>query len=752
MGNTNARITRMRQLRKVRSPSPALWVPISEAKNQIEFVNDSFPEVLLLCDPRDTMIAPVVRDALHDLFHAMDDAKLVVEIMEDKGEGGDTNGKEGSGKARCPQLYYRWDERWVRLKAPWAPKDMTGGGVKSKTIVSRLKMMFRSDKQPPLLPHQLAILDRFEERRCMYGINVGDLSEQEKGFLLMWSMGSGKTRGASELVCMGAPKRVVVVAHITNLVQWKNTLKKMYQRAGTFTHFLIVGQTQLSKLTYENPSFLRGAVVIVDEVQYYRNLTMVMRRDADAIRRANQVICLSGTPLVNSDDDMAGFLRVVLGYKEQSIDRWFDRFHNESKQERNLALRELRVACEGRISVYDPKVNDPEVFAKMYPVITEKYVPVALTWDQIMLHQFEETEHIQIDGKRLPLATHNSYHTHTRNVMITSGTYPTARLRRLAGATKKPKGKSTTGKGAGEAKEDQEVMRGDDVMEMMNHEQEVSYDDMTDTQLLCAIWNESPKVQAIVKGLSKYFPEPQVVHSHFVVHGAYLVAAVLRWKYPSWRVEMITGETRGDIRHKKVTEFSEGKIHVLIITDASATGTDVHGARAMWKMGIANNVGTERQTIGRVARFGSHKEGQPLDIYTMIASFGNKIEKGPVPHHVRSLMSDMVRDMAALHRATIFRSIQQHGVNVDDVLIQMGLMPDKDGDYEVTTFEQDLLTDIKKKQKKIDILIETIQSASIPIPRIPVAKPQKRPPQPQHGNNTNKVVTKKMKPLAQAKS
>lgn len=734
-----------------------LWCPIVRKQNSIEVLRDAVPEVKIMFDPRDNVLSPVVKATFHSILDPVEGATVEEETF------GVTEGlpHSAAGPVKPPQLFFKWDNRWNKLASPWSVKDLRSQtGVRAKTIESRIRKLCLSGQQPKLLNHQEDVLLHFELNPHLYGRQPRDVPKRERGFLLLWSMGSGKTRAASEVVGLGAPTRVIVVAHKTNLGQWEATLKGLYQRAGTWTHFVIVGHTEFARRS-ANENFVRNAVVILDEMQVYRSLTPAMQYPVSEIRNANQVLCLTGTPLVNGPDDMAGFLRLMGGMRLDEIDQWFKRY-DRSGPEHTSAITSVTRAVMRRVSFHDPRVHDPEGFTKHYPTIGEHYVGVALTWMQTMLHQVEETAEVVVYGKKVPLVTHNSYHTHTRHVMNTGGHYPVARLRQLAtrgptagsSAAPVPSHSSRGSVSDGRAEDGSSVYEdltsgaGEELEQSETGSPGKDVETMSDVDLLRTIERDSPKVRKIVKGLEQYYPAPQVVHSHFVEHGAYLVAAVLRWKHPKWKVEMITGATEGEERTHLVNAYNSGKIHVLIITDASATGTDVHGTRAMWKMGLADNLSTERQTTGRVARFGSHKQGDDLTISTTIATFGAKLTRGYVPHHIREDVRSIVEHMADMHRRGVAKTIRERGgVDVDDVLVQLGLLPDEDGRVATETFEEKLLREVHEKQAALDELMHAIRAAAIP-PLTPAKESTRRNTQAKR--NSQKVASKRGRPRAAA--
>ena len=631
----------------------AAWLPLERRDNYIRARRDAAPRIKIFHTEALSAadLLPLRADAPHATisFHRGDGEGAAVEV-------------------RCGVT----DER---LPVAWrAGREGVG------TLRHRLKRMLRTGRPAPLslLSHQEMLLRLAEEGR------IG----AKKGLLLNWAMGSGKTFGAAFLVaCAGADvRRCVVVASNTNLSYWESTLAETPQMEGTRTTYEIMGYSELARRAALNPDYCRRAWVLVDECQMYRNLTPAMRPVVQALRRADQVVCLSGTPLVNGPEDIAGAAALICG---------------EAVDVESVRDRDLREMFKGRVHFYDPGVHTPIMFSKRYPTVTNVTVRVSMTWDQALEHQLQEMEAVLVGGKRLKLPTGNSYHTRTHQAMNYIGEFEPRKVARYAfgredvcDEEKAAKRRRTEVEGGGRGKGEEEARRA---------LREVARD----------VWENMPKARYVLRNLELHYPSPQVVHGHFVESSVLPLAALVRHKHPDWRIEVITGCTGGMERARTVSEYNEGRIHVLFITDASATGTDIKGTRAMHKLGQPNNLATERQTSARCVRYGSHAEGEPITLYSYIATFGDmkRAHEGgaPPPPEVVEDAAEALRSISlhhnrAYHRAGVF----------DGMEILRGLRLCGSAVMGERSLEEQIVDSNVQKQRTIDRMMDMIRAESLP--------------------------------------
>jgi hypothetical protein len=639
---------------------PSFWFVDERHDNRIEAVRDVEPQFVTLALPQaladkrefaqeeweDFVYACLSLwfTELGRRFPAIRVSSLPMETLESLQDGSTSR----------PSVLYRhpFSKRDVLMPiSNWSVADLTQQRTLGKKLMG---LLFPSAPVPEPLPHQASLIRYMRERP---GWNT---------MLLMWTMGSGKTRAAGYVAELLADAEathidhVVILAHKTNLGNWEATMKDMRHARGAL-RFTIVGHAEYAQQA-ENIDHSR-ALVVVDESQHFRSLTPAMQYSVERLRTARHLLCLSGTPLVNGAEDMAGFLALVCGWQVDRAKAWAAKVAQQGAVD--VAPPEVADACRGRVSFYDPAVHTPDLFLKHYPVVDEVDVQVPLTWHQAVMHQLEECSTITIlGGKLLPLPTNNSYHTHTKQILVTGSS-----VSDLRGAS---------------------------------------------DEVLQSIEDESPKIVALLRNLEVHFPEPQVVHSHFVEFGALQVFAILRWRHPEWRVEMITGATSAEERTRLVQDFgsrtSTPPIHVLIITDASATGTDVRGARAMHKLGRASNISTERQINGRCARYGSHEPGGKLTIYNYIATMRGKTgdETEAMDVAVEEITRIAYHSRKGIHKALVRAEETDREQLGRELMRALGLY-----DEGTQTYEEHLHVDNMRKQQQLDVLLKVIREQSV---------------------------------------
>lgn len=652
------------------SRTPSFWFVVERRDNRVEAIRDSCPHFRVLTPPsfrgEDFECADLVElecacvvSWFRELARRYPCVQVTVSGRQDPSQdpARDPSRDPSQDHVRVLLEYVEEDVSHA-VPLPWTESEMSRG-LSQSSMGKRLCDLLFSEREVIPLDHQARVLHQdFAGGRS----------------LLMWTMGSGKTRAAgllsAQAIASGDVRRVIVVAHKTNLGNWELTLSRMPQPAGTRAAFTIVGHAEFSHQAAKSDAWVREAYLIVDESQVYRSLTPAMRFPVQQIQSAQRLLCLSGTPLVNGYEDMAGFLSVIAGWDPDRSLGWCDGFAKSASPsaDRTSLLAQVSEACAGHVSYYDPRVHTPELFAAKYPVIEHVDVRVPLTWHQALLHQFEELPSVLLFGATVPLSTGNSYHTHTKQLMV-----------------------------SGVCLDDVSDGAADDVLN---------------------VEAESPKLGALLSKLEIHHPDPQVVHSHYVEYGANQVWSMLKHRHPDWTVRMITGSTRADDRTAWVEEFSRRApvIHVLIITDASATGTDVRGARAMHKLGRANNISTEQQIDGRCARYGSHKQGDPLTIYNYIAVFDGERgrELALVPDEIRDTAIDEMLSLTLRAKRGVRKqmdlALERAGGRdrvSTDILTAMGLFRS-----DLQTYEELLHETNVRKQCELDEILGVIRAAS----------------------------------------
>lgn len=155
-------------------------------------------------------------------------------------------------------------------------------------------------------PQQRALLNKLTPE--VIQSNKGDV------FMIFWSMGSGKTKGVLNCLrqCVfphSSPASVVVVCPKSCVSNWKNEIASLPfhidTNKDTLTFFDIMCETQLRKALTNQPNFLKNKILIFDECQTLRNLTTEGASVINATLKASVIILLTGTPIVNSPDEVS---------------------------------------------------------------------------------------------------------------------------------------------------------------------------------------------------------------------------------------------------------------------------------------------------------------------------------------------------------------------------------------------------------------------------------------------------------------
>jgi superfamily II DNA/RNA helicase len=140
------------------------------------------------------------------------------------------------------------------------------------------------------------------------------------------------------------------------------------------------------------------------------------------------------------------------------------------------------------------------------------------------------------------------------------------------------------------------------------------YECMTRTISNTGTWQQqanSPKLDRLVQ-MVQATPFPQVIYSHFLEKGIHAVSALLP---QSLRIQVITGATPAPARTRAISDYNQGKVDVLLISDASNTGIDLHNTVAIHLLEPHLNFNSEQQTIHRVARLNSHACGSAANVH-----------------------------------------------------------------------------------------------------------------------------------------
>lgn len=219
----------------------------------------------------------------------------------------------------------------------------------------------RTSMRPSLYQRELAVLLDRSDR------------ETKKRFLVYWTMGSGKTYGV--LNALKDCTELVVVCPVTLIcTAWLDAMRSIASDENHPVQVMhAMGPDAAKKILKGHPRYFAGKTVVMDEIQLLRNSSFTgMAALMSSMDRAEFVTGLSGTPLVNSSDEVDYLFRFFSGRAEEG-------------EERASALR--RVA-EGRVHHYDDKSK--------LPTVETETVTIRMTPYQTMIYALGIRQHVNI--------------------------------------------------------------------------------------------------------------------------------------------------------------------------------------------------------------------------------------------------------------------------------------------------------------------------------------------------------------------
>jgi Helicase conserved C-terminal domain/SNF2-related domain len=432
-------------------------------------------------------------------------------------------------------------------------------------VVATLNELFLVRKVFRPLKHQRALMDRYDIEG---GIPAG--------ILIAFALGSGKTHSALALLDSAGVNQVDVVAGVSLLSQWRDSILQHAPPLGTrtpVTGYILRGYQKFEADVYENSAVLKGRSVIVDEAHYFKNMTATMEPSIEALLRSDHVLALTGTPLRNDVRDIDFVLRLVgrgelvepRTLEEETLGgstlHWSAYVDAEppNPYASQTKLRQLLEGLHGRVAQYNPKYCETETkYHQRYPTTTETTVFHDLTWEQVVeLAFYGQGVTVRVKGKNVSIGA-------------TGGT-----LRRLS---------------------------------IMN-----AVPDLENTGTIY-----SSKADSLVREIEAVGGFPQVAFSHFRANLLEPLAQRLREHFHV-RVEELSGSTPVPDREKILKAYNAGKVQVLLICRVGGQGLDLTApTRALHLMEPQNNCSEEEQVIGRVVRYSQavidSEQRQPVKI------------------------------------------------------------------------------------------------------------------------------------------
>jgi len=205
------------------------------------------------------------------------------------------------------------------------------------------------------------------------------------------------------------PERVVYVVGNTVIAYWSNKIAAYPQTSGSTRHE-VVGYTEFAKRVRDNPDYLSGAVLVMDEAHIYRRVTSAMVPVLQAFARAIAVFNLTGTPLMNQAGDWTGLemymgLRPVHDMSSIKKDPELEKLH--ALPTKGVEFRRLYEALKHKVFFYQPEM----------PIPTQRIdIKVPMTWCQTLEYWYNHSQRPTIGRLGFTTSNRNSFESMSRRV------------------------------------------------------------------------------------------------------------------------------------------------------------------------------------------------------------------------------------------------------------------------------------------------------------------------------------------------
>lgn len=432
------------------------------------------------------------------------------------------------------------------------------------SMVSTLNKLLRIGRPFRPLAHQKRMIERHKD-------TLGD------GLLIAFALGSGKTHSSLGLLDAAGETSVTAIADLSLLNQWLETLQchaPPQGRKTPITEYRLLGYQRFEAIVYEEPDFLEGGSVIVDEAHRYKNMTASMMPAIEGLKRADHVLALTGTPIRNDVRDLdlimelVGRSDLVAPLEEGEERRDGPALSYIGREPPNpygsrQARQRLLEGLWGLVAEYNPKYCESErKYHAHYPRTVESVVNHRLRWQQVAeLAFYGQGVSIKVNGTRV-------------NVGATGGV-----LRRLS------------------------ILNA-----VVDPETKEVY---------------SSKADCLVEQVKSVGGYPQVAYSRFRANMLEPLATRLREVY-GVRVETLTGETKVPDRDRILRDYNKGDVQLLLICRVGGQGLDLTApTTALHLLEPQHNRAEEDQVIGRVVRFSKENLGQraPIKIIRYVCEY-----------------------------------------------------------------------------------------------------------------------------------
>jgi superfamily II DNA or RNA helicase len=217
----------------------------------------------------------------------------------------------------------------------------------------------------------------------------------------------------------------------------------------------------------------------------------------------------------------------------------------------------------------------------------------------------------------------------------------------------------------------------------------------------------SPKLRAVVDrvlALRAAHPDArQVVHSSLVETGVKPLLQMLRAVQPPLRLDILTGETETAARDGIRCRYNQGKLDVLLISDASQQGMDLAGTLAIHLVEPFQNKALMMQTRARVIRMDSHRKSDVAAVlcFMYVSTFPRAVTAADEPALQAYALRAAVlgtNTAAMLRDITLYKEVQR-------------MMREEGG----LTVNERQMQHNERKHQEIEPYTQAFRAASVPM-------------------------------------
>ena len=562
-----------------------------------------------------------------------------------------------------PVLSAMINKEWVAIHSSSLKKavymDLSDAANREKQIKRALKTLFCTT-QRTLLAHQVALRNHFKAHDW-------NKLAMPRPFLLKWEMGGGKTIGSlsASLGNTYSPARLLVVCSNSLIEYWMNNIMKTVlgnDKASSLIN--ILGITVFKKICTEEPNFEDNFdLIIVDEIQMFKNFTHDMLDAINTIACASNALFLSGTPIVNGEDDLQGLMALmnepIVKVKDVTADgiRWDRNAKNTGgggtwasefiPTGSNWNVARVMDVMHRSVSHFSPAIHGGSDYTKFYP----------------------RTSHV------------------TMNV----------RMSHLAAVHYMERSGSLSFCAPGGA-----MMHAKTPFNNFYNKCQIMFLNESDPGLGFPL-----KVRLIGECLRDgSIPRPCVIFTHYLEKGVDVLHGELA-KY-GFAPQILTGKTPTLERQSIVNDYNAGKTPVLLITKAIAVGVSFLGTASLVQMDVMDNQESENQLKARVVRLDSHPDGHAHEVkfFKIISKFPEHMDR---PDEAALKYAQDVYNEYFGHRQRSGREISKHQAWAN---IARMIRDDERGQ----TIDERMEARNQAKHKRVMVINESLDRCSIPTP------------------------------------